>query len=151
MLTTLKGLPISYFKDLQDDKEILFRSNEILNNCIAILNEVLKNLRPNKQQMIDLANTGYITATDLADYLVKNHYMSFRKAYQVTASIVNFAEKKNKKLNELSIEELKKIEPKLTSDVLKVFNLKNSVKSKRSYGGTSFDNIKKMILKYKKS
>ena len=151
MLTTLKGLPISYFKDLQDDKEILFRSNEILNNCIAILNEVLKNLRPNKQQMIDLANTGYITATDLADYLVKNHYMSFRKAYQVTVSIVNFAEKKNKKLNELSIEELKKIEPKLTSDVLKVFNLKNSVKSKRSYGGTSFDNIKKMILKYKKS
>ena len=151
MLTTLKGLPISYFKDLQDDKEILFRSNEILNNCIAILNEVLKNLRPNKQQMIDLANTGYITATDLADYLVKNHYMSFRKAYQVTASIVNFAEKKNKKLNELSIEELKKIEPKLTSDVLKVFDLKNSVKSKRSYGGTSFDNIKKMILKYKKS
>ena len=151
MLTTLKGLPISYFKDLQDDKEILFRSNEILNNCIAILNEVLKNLRPNKQQMIDLANTGYITATDLADYLVKNHYMSFRKAYQVTVSIVNFAEKKNKKLNELSIEELKKIESKLTSDVLKVFNLKNSVKSKRSYGGTSFDNIKKMILKYKKS
>ena len=151
MLTTLKGLPISYFKDLQDDKEILFRSNEILNNCIAILNEVLKNLRPNKQQMIDLANTGYITATDLADYLVKNHYMSFRKAYQVTVSIVNFAEKRNKKLNELSIEELKKIEPKLTSDVLKVFNLKNSVKSKRSYGGTSFDNIKKMILKYKKS
>jgi len=151
MLTTLKGLPISYFKDLQDDKEILFKSNEILNNSIAILDEVLKNLRPNKQQMIDLANTGYITATDLADYLVKNHYMSFRKAYQVTVSVVNFAEKKNKKLDELNIEELKKIEPKLTIDVLKVFNLKNSVNSKRSYGGTSFDNIKKMILKYKKS
>ena len=98
MLTILKGLPISYFKDLQDDKEILFKSNEILNNCIAILNEVLKNLRPNKQQMLDLANSGYITATDLADYLVKNHSMPFRKAYQTTAMIVNFAEKKKKKI-----------------------------------------------------
>jgi argininosuccinate lyase len=151
MLTILKGLPISYFKDLQDDKEILFKSNEILNNCIAILNEVLKNLRPNKQKMLDLANLGYITATDLADYLVKNHSMSFRKAYQVTTLIVNFAEKKNKKLSELSIDELNKIEPKLTTEVLKVFNVKNSVNSKKSYGGTSFDNIKRMIIKYKKA
>ena len=150
MLTILKGLPISYFKDLQDDKEILFKSNEILNNCISILNEVLKNLKPNKQKMLDLANSGYITATDLADYLVKNHSMPFRKAYQTTAMIVNFAEKKKKKLNELSIEELKKIEPKLTTEVLKIFNVKNSVNSKKSYGGTSFDNIKKMIIKYKK-
>ena len=151
MLTILKGLPISYFKDLQDDKEILFKSNEILNNCISILNEVLKNLKPNKQKMLELANSGYITATDLADYLVKNHFMSFRKAYQVTAAIVNLAEIKKKKLNELTIDELKKIEPNLTIDVLKVFDLKNSVNSKKSYGGTSFDNIKKMILKYKKS
>ena len=151
MLTILKGLPISYFKDLQDDKEILFRSNEAINNCISILNEVLKNLRPNKQKMLDLANSGYITATDLADYLVKNHSMPFRKAYQVTVSIVNFAEKKKKKLNELSIDDLKKIEPKLTVEVLKIFDLKNSINSKKSYGGTSFDNIKKMIMKYKKA
>jgi argininosuccinate lyase len=151
MLTILKGLPISYFKDLQDDKEILFKSNEVLNNCIAILNEVLKNLKPNKQKMFDLANSSYITATDLADYLVKNHSMSFRKAYQVTASVVNFAEKKKKKLNELSIKELQNIEPKLTIEVLKIFDLKNSVNSKKSYGGTSFDNIKKMIVKYKKA
>jgi argininosuccinate lyase len=151
MLTILKGLPISYFKDLQDDKEILFKSNETLLNCIAILNEILKNLKPNKQKMLELANSGFITATDLEDYLVKNHSMPFRKAYQITALIVNLAEKKKKKLNELSINELKKIEPKLTIDVLKIFNLKNSVNSKKSYGGTSFDNIKKMIIKYKKT
>ena len=151
MLTILKGLPISYFKDLQDDKEILFKSNEILNNCITILNEVLKNLKPNKQKMLGLANSGHITATDLADYLVKNHSMSFRKAYRTTSSIVNFAEKKKKKLEELNINELKKIEPKLTVEVLKIFNVKNSVNSKKSYGGTSFDNIKKMIMKYKKT
>ena len=150
MLTILKGLPISYFKDLQDDKEIVFKSNEIIINCIGILTVVLRNLSPNKQRMLDLANLGYITATDLADYLTKNHSMSFRRAYQITASVVNYAEKNKKKLNELSIEELRKIEPKLTSGVLKIFDLKNSVNSKKSYGGTSFENIKKMILKYKK-
>ena len=76
--------------------------------------------------------------------------MTFRDAYQKTALIVNYAEKKRKKLNELTIEELKKTESKLTKDVLKVFNLENSVNSKKSYGGTAFDNIKKMIVKYKK-
>ena len=150
MLTILKGLPLSYFKDLQDDKEIIFKSNDTLLDCLKIFDEILKNFTPNKKQMLKLANSGYITATDLADYLVKNHSISFRKAYQKTAAVVNLAEKKNKDLDQLTLEELKKIEPKLTNDVLKVFDLKNSVNSKKSYGGTSFDNIKKMIMKYKK-
>ena len=150
MLTILKSLPLSYYKDLQDDKEIVFKSNDTLQNCLKILDEILKNFTPNKKQMIELANTGYLTATDLADYLVKNHSMPFRKAYKVTANIVNFAEKKKKNLDQLTLAELKKIEPKLSNDVLKVFDLKNSVNSKKSYGGTSFDNIKKMILKYKR-
>ena len=150
MLTILKGLPLSYFKDLQDDKEIVFKSYDTLIGCLKIFEEVIKNLRPNKEQMFKLANNGYITATDLADYLVKNHSMSFRKAYQKTAGIVNLAEKKKKNLNELSLDEMKKIVPGLKDDVFKVFDLKNSVNSKRSYGGTSFDNIKKMIMKYKK-
>ena len=150
MLTILKGLPLSYFKDLQDDKEIVFQSNDNLINCLKVFDEIIKNSSSNKKRMLELANSGYITATDLADYLVKNHSMSFRKAYQKTASIVNFAEKKKKNLSDLTIEELKKIEPKLTNDVLKVFDLKNSINSKKSYGGTSFDNIKKMIMKYKK-
>ncbi len=151
MLTILKGIPISYFKDMQDDKELVFKTNEIIQNSISILNEVLNNFSPNKKKMLELAETGYITATDLADYLVKNHNMSFRKAYQITAAIVNFAEKKKKKLHQLDINELKKIEPKLTSDVLKIFDLKYSVNSKKSFGGTSFANIKKMITKYKKN
>ena len=150
MLTILKGLPLSYFKDLQDDKEIVFKSNDTLVNCLKIFDEILKNSSANKKRMLELANSGYITATDLADYLVKNHSMSFRIAYQKTAAVVNLAEKKKKKLNELSLEELKKIEPKLNDDVLKVFDLKNSINSKKSYGGTSFDNIKKMIMKYKR-
>ena len=150
MLTILKGLPLSYFKDLQDDKEIVFKANETIINCLTILNEFIKNFSPNRKQMLNLANIGYITATDLADYLVKNHSMSFREAYKKTANIVNLAEKKKKNLSELSIEELKMVEPKLTEDVLMIFDLKNSVKSKKSYGGTSFENVKKMIRKYKK-
>ena len=150
MLTILKGLPLSYFKDLQDDKEIVFKSNDTLINCLKIFDEILKNCNPNKKRMLDLANTGYTTATDLADYLTKNHSMSFRKAYQKTVSVVNLAEKRKKKLNELTLDELRKIIPKVEEDVLKVFDLKNSINSKKSYGGTSFDNIKKMIIKYKK-
>ncbi len=150
MLTILKGLPLSYFKDLQDDKQNVFRSYDAIINCLKILNEVLKNITPNKKRMMELANSGYITATDLADYLVKNHSLSFRKSYQKTAEIVNFAEKNKKRLDQLSLDELKKIEPKLTNEVFKVFDLKNSINSKKSYGGTSFDNIKKMIMKYKK-
>ena len=150
MLTILKGLPLSYFKDLQDDKEIIFKSFDTLSNCLKIFDEVLKNLSPNKKRMLELASYGYITATDLADYLVTNYSMPFRKAYEKTAKIINFAEKKKKRLNELTLEELRIIEPKLTKDVLKVFDLKNSVKTKKSYGGTSFVNIKKMIMNYKK-
>ena len=150
MLTILKGLPLSYFKDLQDDKEIIFKSNQILTDCLKIFDEILKNINPNKKKMLELANSGYVTATDLADFLVKNYSMPFRRAYQKTALIVNLAEKKKKNLDQLTLEELKKIEPKLTINVLKVFDLSNSVDSKKSYGGTSFDNIKKMIIKYKK-
>jgi len=150
MLTILKGLPLSYFKDLQDDKEIAFRSFDILDNCISILNEVLNNFKPNKSEMLKLANKGFVTATDFADYLVKYHKKSFRKAYQITTNIVNYAEEKKIKLNELSLKDLQKIEPELKSNVLNIFDLKNSINSKKSFGGTSFNNIKKMIVKYKK-
>ena len=150
MLTILKGLPLSYFKDMQDDKEIVFKSFDTLISCLKILDEVIKNLSPNKNRMLQLSKSGYITATDLADYLVRNHSMSFRKAYQKTSAIVNYSEKYKKNLNELTLDELKKIEPKLKNEVLKVFDLENSVNSKKSYGGTAFDNIKKMIMKYKK-
>jgi len=150
MLTILKGLPLSYFKDLQDDKELVFNSFDQIKNSVLILTEVLKNFSPNKKRMYELANIGYTTSTDLADYIVKNYELPFRKAYQITSKIVNYAESKNIKLNELTLKELKKIDPKLNEDILKVFDLENSIKSKKSYGGTSFENVKKMIKKYKK-
>ncbi len=150
MLTILKGLPLSYFKDLQDDKELVFKSFDQIKDSISILKEILKNFTPNKKRMYEFANIGYTTSTDLADHIVKNYNLPFRKSYQITSKIVNYAESKKKNLNQLTLKELKKIEPMLKEDVLNVFDLKSSIKSKKSYGGTSFENIKKMIKKYKR-
>ena len=150
MLTVLKGLPLSYFKDLQDDKKFVFDTFDQLKNSILVLNEVLKNVFFNKKEMKNLANKGFITSTDFADYLVRELNYPFRKAYKITAELVNYCEKKNKMLSELNLNEIKKIEPRLNNNVLDVFDLNNSINSKKSYGGTSFGNIKKMINKYKK-
>ena len=150
MISILKGLPLSYFKDLQDDKEIVFKSYDQLKISISLLNDVLKNLIINKKKMLILADLGYTTATDLSDYMVKELGYPFRKAYIVTAKIINIAEKKKKRIQELNIKELNIIEPNLNNDIYKILNLENSVRSKKSYGGTSFENIKKMIRKKKK-
>ena len=150
MLTILKGLPLSYFKDLQDDKELSFKSYDQLKISLQLMREILNNFVVNKKKMIQLAEKGYTTATDLADYLVKEHKYPFRKAYLITSKIVNLAEQKNKKLEDLLIHEFKGIDKNLNENVLKLLTLENSVKSKKSYGGTSFENIKKMIKKYKK-
>ena len=151
MLTILKGLPLSYFKDLQDDKELAFKSYDQIKISLQIMREVLNNFLINKKKMIQLAETGYTTATDLAEYIVQKYKYPFRKAYLITSKLVNLAEEKDKKLNQLTVNEMKIIDKKLNEDVLKLFNIENSVKSKKSYGGTSFENIKKMIKKYKKN
>ena len=90
------------------------------------------------------------TATDFADYLVQEKQLSFREAYSYSAKLVNFADKKNKSLNQLSLDDIKKIYKDLDSKVLKVFDVKNSMNSKKSYGGTASNNVKMMIKKYKK-
>ena len=150
MLTILKGLPISYFKDLQDDKEIVFESYDNINNSIMILTEVINNLKPNKKRMIALANEGFTTATDFADHLVQKKNMSFRNAYKLSAKLVNYAEKRKKRLDQLTLNEVKKFKPDLDVSVLRIFNINNSVNSKSSYGGTAIKNVKKMIDKYKR-
>ena len=149
MLTTMKGLPLSYYKDMQEDKALVFHSYDTLIESIIITNELIKNLKPNKERMLALANEGYTTATDFADYLVQNNNLSFREAYKVSAKLVNYAEKNKKKLNELKFEEVKKIYKSLNKNVMGVFDVKNSVNLKISYGGTSTKNIKKMISKLK--
>ena len=150
MLTTMKGLPLSYYKDMQEDKAFVFDSYDTLLESIIITNELIKNLKPNKERMFALSNEGYTTATDFADYLVQNNCMSFREAYKVSAKLVNYAEKNRKKLNELKFEDIKKMKKDLAKNVMKVFNVRNSVNLKDSYGGTATNNIKKMIFKLKK-
>ena len=100
--------------------------------------------------MLSLSNEGYTTSTDFADYLVQNNNLSFREAYKISAKLVNYAEKKNKKLNELSFNEVKIMKNDLNKNVMKIFSVTNSVNIKTSYGGTSTKNIKKMISKLKK-
>ena len=150
MLTTMKGLPLSYYKDMQEDKSLVFSSHDTLLESLIIVNELIKNLKPIKERMLYLSREGYTTATDFADYLVQNNNLSFREAYKISARLVNYAEKNKKKLDQLSFNEVKKMNNKLNINVMKVFNVKNSVNLKTSYGGTSIKNIKKMISKLKK-
>ena len=112
--------------------------------------ELIDNLKVSKDRMYKMANQGFTTATDFADYLVKEKNLSFRESYGISAQLVNFAEKNNKTLDQISLNDLKKFNKNLDKNVLKVFDVKNSMNSKNSYGGTSSNNIKKMIKKYKK-
>ena len=150
MLTTMKGLPLSYYKDMQEDKELVFNSYDTLLESIIITNELVRSLKANRERMLSLSNEGYTTSTDFADYLVQNNNLSFREAYKISAKLVNYAEKKRKKLNELSFNEVKRMKNDLNKNVMKIFNVINSVNIKTSYGGTSTKNIKKMISKLKK-
>ena len=150
MLTTMKGLPLSYYKDMQEDKALVFSSYDTILESIAITSELVKSLKPNKKRMLALSNEGYTTATDFADYLVQNNNLSFREAYKVSAKLVNYAEREKKTLSQLSFNEVKKMKNSLNKNVMKIFDVVNSVNSKSSYGGTSTKNIKKMIFKLKK-
>jgi len=150
MLTTMKGLPLSYYKDMQEDKALVFNSYDTLLESIIITNELVKSLKANRERMLSLSNEGYTTSTDFADYLVQNNNLSFREAYKISAKLVNYAERKGKKLNELSFNEVKRMKNDLNKNVMKIFNVINSVNIKTSYGGTSTKNIKKMISKLKK-
>ena len=96
MLTIMKGLPMSYFKDLQDDKKLVFDGFDALNDSLLLSLELINSIKPNKKNMLKMANKGYTTATDFADYLVKAKKISFRKSYEMEAKLDNYAEKNNK-------------------------------------------------------
>ena len=149
MLTIMKGLPMSYFKDMQDDKELVFDGHDTLKNTLTLSAELINSVKPNKGIMLLMANKGYTTATDFADYLVKVKKLSFRESYAISSKLVNFAEKNKKMLSDLTLEEIKKIYKDLDKSVLKVFDVKNSMNLKKSFGGTSESNVKSMIKKYK--
>ena len=136
MLTILKGLPLSYFKDMQDDKELVFKSFDQLKNSLLIFNEILKNFSANKKRMFELAKSGHTTATDLADYLV-NKGLPFRDAHDVVGKAVAFGIKSNKDLSEFTLEELQEFNPGIEPDVFDAISLEGSINSRNHLGGTS--------------
>ena len=148
MLTIMKGLPISYYKDLQDDKELVFDSYDTLKDSLIMSIELIENLNTKKNNMKNMALRGYTTATDFADYLTKKKKLPFRKAYSISSKVVNYAEKKNKRLDELSVGELNKFIKNIEINIEKIFDVQSSMNSKSSYGGTATKNVKKMIKKY---
>ncbi|MBA1339366.1 MAG: argininosuccinate lyase [Pelagibacterales bacterium] len=150
ILTIMKGLPMSYFKDLQDDKALVFDGYDTIKDTLILANELISSLVPSKVKMLKMANEGFTTATDFADYLVKEKKLSFRDSYNISSKLVNYAEKNNKTLNQISLNELKKFYKGLDKSVLKVFDVTNSMNAKKSYGGTSSINIKNMLKKYKR-
>jgi len=150
ILTIMKGLPMSYFKDLQDDKALVFEGYDTLKDSLTMTFELFDNLKISKERMYKMANEGFTTATDFADYLVKEKKLTFRESYGISSQLVNFAERKNITLDEVSLDQLKKFYKDLDKSALKVFDVNNSMNSKNSYGGTASNNVKKMIIKYKK-
>ena len=150
LMTVLKGLPMTYGKDMQEDKEPIFDTADTIQMCILSMEGMIKDLQPIPNNMIDALQKGFPTATDLADYLVINLKIPFRDAHYLTGRVVLLAEEKNCTLEELSLEDIKKIIPAADIQILEVLKIQNSVSSRNSYGGTAPKNVLKAAKEAKK-
>jgi argininosuccinate lyase len=144
LLTMMKGLPLAYNKDMQEDKEPIFDSIENIIPCIDILDKMLETLTVNKKIMAKKAEEGYINATDVADYLTKKG-LPFREAYKITGSIVKYAIDNKKTLNELSLDEYITFSDIFTNDIYNAINIHNCVESRNIYGGPSKEAVSLQI------
>ncbi len=145
ILNILKGLPLSYSKDLQDDKSLVFNSYDNLVLSLKVIDEILSKSKFNKLRMKEVVDDSNSTATDLANWLVQNLNYTFRDAYKTTGRIVDYCNKKNLNLEKLTLKELQYFDNKITIDAQKLLSVRNSVLVKSSFGGTSPKNTKKMI------
>jgi argininosuccinate lyase len=139
----MKGLPLTYSKDMQEDKEPAFDAFDHLSLAIAAMTGMVKDMMPNVDEMRKAAASGFSTATDLADWLVRELKMPFREAHHVTGSLVALAEQKGCDLPELPLADMQKVEKRITRDVYKVLTVEASVASRVSFGGTAPANVKK--------
>jgi argininosuccinate lyase len=144
LLMVMKGLPLAYSKDMQEDKEATFDALASLRLALAAMAGMVADLEPVKEAMRAAAGRGYSTATDLADWLVRELKMPFRDAHHVTGAIVKAAEERGLELENLPLEVMQAVEPRISNGVYSVLSVENSVKSRRSYGGTSPQNVAKM-------
>jgi argininosuccinate lyase len=145
----VKGLVLAYGTDLQEDKERVFDAADALEPSLKVMAGMFADLTVNPARMRALANAGYPTATDLADWLVQNLNMPFRDAHHVTGTIVKRAEDLGVDLDHLPLEEMQKIEPAITADVMKVLSVEASVAARMSYGGTAPDRVREQIFFWK--
>lgn len=149
ILTTIKGLPLTYNRDLQEDKQALFATVETLEDSLIVLTGLWSSLTFNRDKMNNAALDGYSTATDLANYLV-GKALPFREAHKITGSIVNYAVKKGVSLEQLSLEEYQKFSPKIGKDVFKAISLAVSIAAHNVVGGTAEAQVRKAIIRVKK-
>jgi argininosuccinate lyase len=150
LVMVMKGLPLAYSKDMQEDKEVTFDAIASLKLVIAAMTGMVGDLEPVPDAMRAAAGRGYSTATDLADWLVRELKMPFRDAHHVTGSIVKLAETKGVDLEALGLDEMQRVEPRITKAVFSVLSVENSVKSRISYGGTAPQNVTKMARAWSK-
>jgi len=142
LLMVMKGLPLAYSKDLQEDKEGTFDALHSLSLSLAAMTGMIEDLSFDLKKMKAAAGLGYATATDLADWLVRTLKLPFREAHHVTGRIVAVAAERNRSLEKLSLEELQTVEPRITEDVFAILGVENSVKSRTSFGGTAPKNVR---------
>ena len=147
----MKGLPLTYSKDMQEDKEPVFDAFDALELGLAAMTGMVADMVPNKERLAGAAGAAFSTATDLADWLVMNLNMPFRDAHHVTGSIVALAEKQGKTLDALSLDDMQSIEARITNDIFSVLSPLASASSRTSYGGTAPSEVKKQVAKWKKA
>ena len=150
LLTVMKGLPLAYAKDMQEDKEPVFDAFASLALSIAAVTGMVGDMEPDAAVMRKAAGAGYATATDLADWLVRTLAMPFREAHHITGRIVAAAEAKGVALDKLALEEMRAIEPRITTEVYSVLTVRESVRSRRSQGGTAPDNVRREARRWLK-
>jgi argininosuccinate lyase len=150
LLTVMKGLPLTYSKDMQEDKEAVFDAAENLELAIAAMTGMVSDMTINIQAMAAAAGSGFSIATDLADWLVRETGLPFREAHHVTGAAVAMAEKQKCGLENLSLEDLQSLNPKITKAVFDVLSVQKSVASRKSFGGTAPANVKKQVAFWKK-
>jgi argininosuccinate lyase len=143
LLIVMKGLPLAYSKDMQEDKEPAFAALDTLSLMLVAMAGMVVDMEPNVAAMRKAAGAGYSTATDLADWLVRTLDMPFRDAHAVTGQIVALAETKGIALSRLTLEDMQKIESRISDEIFSVLSVSNSVKSRKSYGGTAPSNVRK--------
>jgi argininosuccinate lyase len=150
LLTVMKGLPLAYSKDMQEDKEAVFDAAETLELALAAMTGMIGDLTVDAAAMKRAAGAGFSTATDLADWLVRKAGLPFREAHHVTGRAVALAEAQKKPLEKLSLDDLKSIHPAITEDVYSVLSVMNSVKSRTSFGGTAPSQVRRQIRYWRK-